>query len=389
LNPVPSDYGGGLDGAIDHDPLLWAGHVITAASPSERSDYVVVFQHTPKSSGTSMQELIKANYPDANVDDINHGPLDQPAMSQWWRDWLQSLGPEGRADLLYLGGHDFSYVLELLDRPMKAMTMLRDPVDRTISRWYFIGDKRTDAPELEEFVFPYFLERFRELGYAAPWFNPQSRALLQGHYDLSDFEATFGPPPDADLWRERLRTTLERYVVGVQDSFEQSVNRFAREFGWSELTIPMKKVNVYRPRAIALTRDELDLVRAANWLDVEVYEHYARGFGVEHSAEDVRRKPYVVVEGPNDPSRAEDLAWRRQLRAELATKIEIAEKVLSRQLEKRLGRVDKRAEKTKERAIPRHLADHIASLEERLSALERLVGTPPSDAPRRRKGDAA
>lgn len=386
MNPVPCDYGGGLDGAVDRDPKLWTGHVITAAAPSDRSEHVVVFQHTPKSSGTSMQELIKANYPDAIVDDIRHGPLDQAAMRQWWADWLESLGNDGRADLLYLGAHDCSYVLELLDRPMKAMTMLRDPVDRTISRWYFIGDKRTDAPELEEFVFPYFLERFLELGYVTPWFNPQSRALLQGHYDLSDFEATFGPPADADVWRERLRTTLERYVVGVQDSFEQSVSLFAREFGWSELTIPMKKVNVYRPRAIALTRDELNLVRAANWLDVEVYEHYARGFGVEHSPEDGRRKPYVVVEGPNDPSRAEELAWRRQLRAELATKVEIAETAMAKQLEKRVGRVDKRAEKTKERGVPRHLADQLASLEERLSALERLVGTSAPDAPRRRKG---
>jgi hypothetical protein len=376
FNPAPCDYGGGLDGGIDQDPRLWAGHVITAASPSDRNDYVVVFQHTPKTSGTSMQELIKANYPHATVDDIRHGPLDQDAMRQWWRDWLAALGPEGRADLLYLGGHDFSYALEFLDRPTKAMTMLRDPVDRAISRWYFIGDKRTDAPELEEYVFPYFLERFRELGYVTPWFNPQSRALLQAHYDLSGFEATFGPPPDADLWRERLRTTLERYVVGVQDAFEQSVDLFAHEFGWSELTIRAMKVNRYRPRAVALSRDEVDLVRAANWLDVEIHERYARGFDVEpaadESADEARRKPYVVLEGPQDPARAEELAWRRQMRAELATKIDIAQAALSRQLEKSGRRVDKRAEKTKD---PEGLDDRLASLEERLSALEQLVGT--------------
>jgi hypothetical protein len=278
-------------------------------------------------------------------------------------------------------------VLELLDRPARAMTMLRDPVDRAISRWYFIGDKRTDAPELEEFVFPYFLERFRELGYVTPWFNPQSRALLQGQYDLSGFEATFGPPPDADLWRERLSSTLERYVVGVQDAFQESVDLFAREFGWSELTIPMKKVNRFRPRAVALTREEVDVVRAANWLDVEAYERYAPAFG---SAGDGREKPYVLVDGPSDPSRAEDLAWRRQMRAELATKIEIAQAALSRQLEK--------GARTKERA-PKGHDDRLASLEERLSALERIVGhgTPASEQPRKRKekrarrtgGDAA
>jgi hypothetical protein len=333
-----------------------------------------------------MQELIKANYPDASVDDVRHGPLDQRATRQWWIDWLESLGPEGRANLLYLGGHDFSYLLELLDRPTKAMTMLRDPVDRAISRWYFIGEKRTDEPELEEFVFPYFLERFRELGYVVPWFNPQSRALLQGHYDLSDFEATFGPPPDADLWRERLWTTLERYVVGVQDAFQQSVELFAREFGWSELTAPTKKVNRYRPRTVALTREEVDLVRAANWLDVEAYEHYARAF--EDSAGDERPKPYVIVEGPQDPSRAEDLAWRRQLRAELATKIELAQTTLARQLEKSSRRVDKRSAKMKEGAIPERLDDRLASLEERLSAIEQLLvapGTQGSEQPERRR----
>jgi hypothetical protein len=378
VNAAPCDFGGGLDGAIDADPKLWAAVLLSATAASNRSEYVLVFQHTPKTSGTSMQEVVKANYPHARVKDLHHGRLDQRATRQWWSDQLDSLGPDDRADLLCIAGHAASYALELLDRPTKAITMLRDPVDRAISRWYFIGEKREDAPELEELVFPYFLDRFRERGYVAPWFNPQSRALLQGHYDLSDFEPTFGPPADADLWRERLWTTLERYLVGVQEAFQKSVDLFARELGWSELPIPMKKVSSYRPRAVALTRDEVDLIRAASWLDVEVHEHYARALGVDpvdagDSPDEVRRKPYVLVEGPEDPSRAEELAWRRQLRAELTTKVEIVQAALSKQMEKRDRQVDKRLEKTKERAIPKRLDERLALLEERLSALEQLL----------------
>lgn len=378
VSATPCDFGGGLDGEIDADPRLWAGVILSATAASDRSEYVLVFQHTPKTSGTSMQEVVKANYPHAMVEDVRHGRLDQGATRHFWSDRLDSLGPDGRADLVCVAGHAVSYVLELLDRPTRAITMLRDPVDRAISRWYFMGDKREDAPDLEEFVFPYFLDRFRERGYVAPWFNPQSRALLQGHYDLSDFEPTFGPPADADLWRERLWTTLERYVVGVQEAFQQSVELFAQEFGWSELTIPMKKVNWHRPRAVALTRDEVDLIRAASWLDVEAHERYARALGVDpvdagDPPDGLRRKPYVLVEGPEDPSRAEELAWRRQLRAELTTKVEIAQTALSKQMEKRDRQVDKRLEKTKERAIPKRLDERLASLEERLSALEQLL----------------
>src|SRR5207244_9064206 len=98
---APSDFGGGLDGAIDAgNPSQSAGLILSATAASSRQDYVLVFQHTPKTSGTSMQEIIKANYPLARAEAIRHGRLDQRGMRRWWGDRLDSLGPDRRANLL-------------------------------------------------------------------------------------------------------------------------------------------------------------------------------------------------------------------------------------------------------------------------------------------------
>lgn len=243
---------------------------LTATRASRPRDYVLVFQHIRKTGGTSMKTIIGQNYRGAEETRVTYSHLD--VMSDWWPAWASALGEEGQQRLLAVSGHTASHALKVLDRPTRAITIVRDPVDRLISRWYFSSDER-------DWPFPGFLRDPRLHKNSMEWFNPQSRSLLDGHHDTTELAFGLEPPPDADVWRERLFTILARhYLVGVQDAYDETVRMFGEALGWTNLKPSHQKVNTTRPRNLKLSRSDADLIRGANWLDLELYEHYAAGF---------------------------------------------------------------------------------------------------------------
>jgi hypothetical protein len=243
---------------------------LTATSACPPRDYVLVFQHIRKTGGTSMKEIIAHNYRRAKETRVTYTPTD--VMDEWWPAWAASLGEQGQDRLLTVSGHTASYALKVLGRPTRAITILRDPVDRLISRWYFAGAQR-DEP------FPGFLLDPLMHKSATEWFNPQSRSLLDGHYDTTELAFGLEPPPDADVWRERLFTILARhYLVGIQEAYDETIRMFGEALGWTDFRPSLQKVNATRPRNLKLSRADVELIHAANWLDVELYDHYAAGF---------------------------------------------------------------------------------------------------------------
>ncbi len=176
-------------------------------------------------------------------------------------------------------------MLYALERPRRAITVVREPVDRVLSRFHFGGQKRGNAGtphSLEQlFADPERLAE-TEAGLSRQYVNGQSRALLEPIFDVDTPALAFseGPPADAELWRARLFGALEAdYLVGRQDQFEQAVRRFADELGWDDPAAPRAKVNRARPPAAREDPALLGRVRAFNWLDGELYARFGAPSG--------------------------------------------------------------------------------------------------------------
>jgi hypothetical protein len=217
---------------------------------------------------------------------IEHVVLDVPKLDgpkplrEVYERWWNSIGPD-RADRLILAtSHSANYLLDLIERPTRAFTILREPVDRVLSRYYFYPWARTGGrdPDPPGWTLLDLYTNPAKWPDARSWFfNYQSRALLEPHFDVEgeDLAMSEGAPPNADLWRERLRSVLEEhYVVGVQEYFTETVTLFAKEFGWSELLAPRARYNRSRPRDWD-DEEVRELILAYNWLDVELYGEYA------------------------------------------------------------------------------------------------------------------
>ncbi len=240
---------------------------------------LVVVYHIQKTAGTSLRRVVRANLPpaEAEVKPYLHKEARSPhELLAWHERWYSSLDHDRRSRLCCVMSHWAGYLLPALDRPADALVLVREPLDRTLSYYWFKQRRRGPSRPLEPLDRLYELHGNRSDGEQRPvlWdqlCNWQSRALLSVYHDTSRLEHTPGPGPDADVWRERLRDLLDRvYLVGVQDRFADYLELLAERYGW-DVFEPRSKVNPERP-AEEIPASLRETILAYNWLDAELYE---------------------------------------------------------------------------------------------------------------------
>jgi hypothetical protein len=244
-------FDGRIKGTVPHD--FWF-----ADGPC--ADPLVLFQHIRKTAGTAIRTLLHVNYGDVAGDAV---PTPRHASHEWFAELKASLG-DRFGSLRAVAGHSANYLLPLLDgRPVVAFTVVREPVDRVISRYYFM----VPVPDwtLAD------LYGGRPSKRIPGFFNGQARSLLE------PFGGTAGMPltadePHADEWRARLAEALDAYaVVGTQDRLPETVEALAALTGLDCRTIFRVRINRGRPTRSSLDAETAELVRRHNWLDEELY----------------------------------------------------------------------------------------------------------------------
>jgi hypothetical protein len=219
------------------------------------------FVHLQKTAGTSL--LIRLGhqfrpeqiYPDATDGDL-FGVMPQLEPSQLVARW-RARGDEIRV----VTGHFPLCTAELLDAPFRTFTVLREPVERTLS---YLRHHRRMTPEDTEVP----LEEIYE--------DPlRFTGLIHNHmvkmFSLRLDEMTGGSMTPVDFTPEHLTRAKERLagvdVVGLQERFDDFVAELERRFGWdlgpplvANDTVPVPVDPAFRDR-----------IAADNALDVELY----------------------------------------------------------------------------------------------------------------------
>jgi hypothetical protein len=182
------------------------------------------------------------------------------------------------------------------DRPVRAFTMLRDPVELVVSNYLFavwqaesLGRDAPWTPIVEAMREREWTLRdvYLELGdrqeplsrlhaMFLPFFNIQSRHLLLGK--VSPVEMPFCTDGrSVGDYRERAFGVLaDTYVAGTQDRFSQSVRLFADSFNWRRAFVPRANVGPLRSRAAEVDAETRRLIRSYNSIDAELHGHYSQ-----------------------------------------------------------------------------------------------------------------
>lgn len=221
-------------------------------------DETAIFLHIPKTAGTTLHRIIDRQYPRR----ARHWITRHHAGIQAFKE----LPLARRAELLMVRGHIPYGLHEYLPRPAKYFTILREPVERVISYYYFVQS------EPEHYLYDYVctpgmtIRRYLEDRVSLQTDNMQMR-LLSGIWTAVEY----GKCDRAmlDLAKQNL---AERFaVVGLTERFDETLLLLQRALGWRDVFYHRHNVTQGRPRQKALPQETLDVIAAHNHLDLELY----------------------------------------------------------------------------------------------------------------------
>ena len=225
-------------------------------------DQKFFFLHVMKTAGGTLRRQILANF--ARDEVYPYKKLDPDVMDANYRiDYLTGLPRERYERIRAFTGHFPFVAVELLEMELTTITMLRDPVERTLSylrhcRHYHSRHRGLPLEEIYEdpFFFPSFIK-----DHQAKLFAFTREDEPQSYMDALDV--------DAERLAAAKRNLESVDVVGTQDRFDDLLAELERRFGWARAEVPDQHV---------IERDEVPesfrrRIADDNAADMEFYEH--------------------------------------------------------------------------------------------------------------------
>lgn len=208
------------------------------------------FIHVPKTAGTTMLRIIEDRYPAGSVESLYLAPPEEAAAR------IAKIGPQVRI----VAGHvDYSYSANF-PGPFRAFAMLREPVDRAISLFYFVKGEPS---------------------------HPSHQAVLDGKISIEEMSreqggmqarfiagfSTTEPVDDATLLAQAKTHLVEKIAVfGLTERFDETLLLLTKALGWPLRGYARKNVTKKRPSKEATDPALLAAIREASAVDVALYE---------------------------------------------------------------------------------------------------------------------
>jgi hypothetical protein len=216
-------------------------------------DPIWIFMHLPKTGGNTLTAVLRRRFTGPQCFQFNP---DDPGD-------LQRLARTGGRGVGYIDGHLPFGLHRWLDRPAVYITLLRHPVERLISEYYFIWNYE-----------PHPLHRFLRTGRVTlEEYVEISRANVMTTHLSSSVEGS--PMFPTEVAEEHLRIAKENLsrhfaAVGITERFDAFLLIVSRMIG---LRLPLYRRRNVTPRACGRIPPELrDRIRRRNRLDLELYD---------------------------------------------------------------------------------------------------------------------
>jgi hypothetical protein len=226
-------------------------------------DAPVIFFHIPKTAGMSLHGMFVRQYRGRAIHNMG---VKNITVEDWQRglERVRQMPAAERDAMAVFKGHMIFGLHELLDRPARYVTFLRDPVKRFLSHYRMVHRLGSLPPET---VLDAALPMWGLAAYPALYRsidNYQVRALSG-----ADFDLPFGACRQEHL--AQAKDNLERHFafVGLTEQFDRSLLLLRRVLGWKWRFYMSDNI---APEAHAwVAPGTVEKLREINRLDADLY----------------------------------------------------------------------------------------------------------------------
>jgi hypothetical protein len=203
-----------------------------------------------------------------------------PVIFEWSAAHVRKLPERRLRNTRMFKGHMLFGLHEILPQPSTYITVLRDPVERVLSAFYFMRSYK---------LHPLYW-KFRHENWTIEDFVQRSTR------DNVQCKIIAGADYHAPCTGEVLEMAIEHLnqyfgVVGLSERLEESLALMKLRFGWQLKSYASFNVTRSRPKKGDLSRTTLDLIAEKNSFDIALYQHAA---GMFEAA--VRKQEFEVGE---------------------------------------------------------------------------------------------
>lgn len=234
----------------------------------------LIFLHIPKTAGTTLNRIIEWQYNPLTIFTMD------PYRIRATPERLKKLSEQRRRRLRVVRGHLYYGVHEYLPQGATYITMLREPVARFFSAYYFLQRRPLHPMHRKVTTERIGVEDFIRL---TPHRQNLQCSLLAGVKNN-------GICDERILEQAKENLVKSFSVVGICERFEESLMLIAKTFDWNVPFYENRKVS--KTRRPAVDPAAIEMIREHNRLDLELYD-----FGKSLFAENLRKKEAAVQEG--------------------------------------------------------------------------------------------
>jgi hypothetical protein len=236
----------------------------------------IIFVHPPRTAGSTLSRIIHCEYDPRQICDIDD------RFYFWSFQRVTSWPAQRLADIKAFNGHIPFGLHRYLPQDSTYITILRDPINRTISeyyarrhrRWHPIADRDAKRLTLKQYV--------ETIAYN----NPQTKAIagiwksFRYHYysirPSHDFYSAYCTREDLELAKYNLSKYFS--LVGLTERFDETLALAKIVLGWQVAGYTCARENPMRLKERPISAEETAAIAEHNRFDLELYRFGASLF---------------------------------------------------------------------------------------------------------------
>ena len=257
---------------------------------SSSAQPTVLFVHIMKTGGQTVKGIASRHYSLNQITFI---------QSDTYISEFAQLSLEQRAQPRLLLGHMPYGIHAQMPRPHRYVTMLRDPIERTISHYYFMRRDPTS----------YMHEAVKDNNWSLADYLRHSHDHMMDNCQVRALSGVWNTVAIGELTDEMLAMACDNLrtqfaVVGLTERFDESLLLMQQVLGWPYVYYRRKiNVTVNRPKSQSLDPETLKIIQRRNQLDQQLYKVAQEVFTQQLTAQHVESRLDTVS------NRARYLYW--------------------------------------------------------------------------------